>query len=90
MPIYEYRCEKCERVSSVFVRSAKALGRLLWKVGDGKVIDGAINGVAMGIVPWFSRQAGRLQSGYVFTYAFAMVLGIVGLVTIMALIGGAN
>ena len=79
-----------EAYDFLFVRSAKALGRLLWKVGDGKVIDGAINGVAMGIVPWFSRQAGRLQSGYVFTYAFAMVLGIVGLVTIMALIGGAN
>ncbi len=74
----------------LFVNPAKALGRLLWKVGDGRIIDGAINGLAMGIVPWFTRAAVRLQSGYVFTYAFAMVLGIVALVTIMALIGGAN
>ena len=79
-----------EAYDFLFVRSAKALGRFLWKWGDGKTIDGAINGLAMGIVPWFTRAAGRLQSGYVFTYAFAMVLGIVAMVTIMALIGGAN
>ena len=42
------------------------------------------------MVPFFTRLAGRLQSGYVFTYAFAMVLGIVALITIMALTGGAN
>jgi len=74
----------------VFIRGAKALGRFLWKKGDGVVIDGAINGLAMGIIPWFTRLAGRLQSGYVFTYAFAMVLGVVALVTIMAMTGGAN
>jgi NADH-quinone oxidoreductase subunit L len=79
-----------EAYDFLFVRSAKALGRLLWKRGDGNVIDGAINGLAMGIVPWFTRAAGRLQSGYVFTYAFAMVIGIVALITIMALTGGAN
>jgi len=74
----------------LFVRPAKALGRFLWKRGDGNVIDGAINGLAMGVVPWFTRLAGRLQSGYVFTYAFAMVIGIVVLITIMAITGGAN
>jgi NADH-quinone oxidoreductase subunit L len=74
----------------IFVRPAKAVGRFLWKRGDMGVIDGAINGVAMGIVPWFTRLAGRLQSGYVFTYAFAMVIGIVVLITIMAITGGAN
>ena len=35
----------------LFVRSAKALGRFLWKRGDGNVIDGSINGVAMGSCP---------------------------------------
>ncbi|SMH29339.1 NADH-quinone oxidoreductase subunit L [Maritimibacter sp. HL-12] len=74
----------------LFVRPAKALGRFLWKRGDGNVIDGAINGLAMGIVPWFTRLAGRLQSGYVFTYAFTMVIGIVVLITIVAITGGAN
>ena len=40
-------------------------------------IESALNGIAMGIVPWFTRLAGRAQSGYLFHYAFAMVLGLV-------------
>jgi NADH-quinone oxidoreductase subunit L len=79
-----------EAYDFLFVRPAKALGRFLWKRGDGNVIDGAINGLAMGVVPWFTRLAGRLQSGYVFTYAFAMVIGVVVLITIAAITGGAN
>ena len=71
-----------------FTRPAKALGRFLWKRGDGDTIDGTINGVALGIVPFFTRLAGRAQSGYLYHYAFAMVLGIVILVTWMTLIGG--
>jgi NADH-quinone oxidoreductase subunit L len=74
----------------IFVGPAKAIGRFLWKRGDGNVIDGSLNGVAMGIVPFFTRLAGRFQSGYIFTYAFAMVIGIVLLVTWMSLGGGAN
>ncbi|MCI2398034.1 NADH-quinone oxidoreductase subunit L [Aliiroseovarius subalbicans] len=74
----------------VFVKPAFAIGRFLWKRGDGNVIDGFLNGVAMGIVPWFTRLAGRAQSGFVFTYAFAMVLGIVALITLMTLFGGAH
>ncbi len=74
----------------VFVQSAKGLGRLLWKRGDGNVIDGSLNGVAMGIIPFFTRLAGRAQSGYIFTYAFAMVIGIAVLVTWMTMTGGAN
>ncbi|UWQ17800.1 NADH-quinone oxidoreductase subunit L [Jannaschia sp. M317] len=65
----------------LFVRSAKWLGRFLWKNGDGKVIDGGINGLAMGIVPFFTKALNKAQSGYIFTYAFAMVLGIVVLIT---------
>lgn len=63
----------------VFVRPARWLGRKLWTGGDGAVIDGTINGIAMGIIPRLTRFAGRVQSGYLFHYAFAMVLGIVGL-----------
>jgi len=74
----------------LFVRPAKWLGGFLWKRGDGNVIDGSINGVAMGIIPFFTRLAGKAQSGYVFHYAFAMVLGIVILVTWMTLFGGAR
>jgi NADH-quinone oxidoreductase subunit L len=60
----------------------------LWTKGDGAVIDGALNGVAMGLVPRLTRLAGRAQSGYVFTYAFAMVLGTAALITWMTLFGG--
>ena len=74
----------------VFVRPALWVGKLLWKRGDGNVIDGSLNGVAMGFVPFVTRLAGRAQSGYIFTYAFAMVIGIAVLVTWMSLSGGAN
>ena len=77
-----------EIYDAIFVNPAKALGRLLWRRGDGSVIDGTINGIAMGIVPFFTRLAGRAQSGYIFTYAFAMVIGIVVLVTWMSFTGG--
>jgi NADH-quinone oxidoreductase subunit L len=72
----------------LLVRPAKWLGTLLWKGGDGGVIDGTLNGIAMGIVPWFTRAAGRAQSGYLFHYAFAMVLGLVILTLWLGLGGG--
>ncbi len=92
-PLYRFLLNKWyfdELYDVVFVRSAKALGALLWKRGDGDIIDGALNGVAMGIVPFFTRLAGRAQSGYIFTYAFAMVLGIVVLITWMSIAGGTH
>ena len=74
----------------LFVKPMLALGRLLWKRGDTDLIDGGINGIAMGIVPFLTRLAGRAQSGYIFSYVFAMVLGIAVLLTWMTLFGGAN
>jgi NADH-quinone oxidoreductase subunit L len=74
----------------LFVRPTKFMGRFLWKKGDGAVIDGGINGLAMGIIPFITKLAGRAQSGFVFHYAFAMVLGIVVIVTFVTLTGGAN
>jgi NADH-quinone oxidoreductase subunit L len=79
-----------EIYDALIVRPAFAIGRFLWKKGDMGVIDGSINGVAMGIIPFFTRLAGRAQSGYVFTYALAMVIGIVVLITWMAIGGGAE
>jgi NADH-quinone oxidoreductase subunit L len=79
-----------EIYDAIFVKPALALGRFLWKRGDGNVIDGSLNGVAMGIVPFFTRLAGKAQTGYIFTYAFWMVLGIAALVTWMSIGGGAH
>ncbi|WP_299814200.1 NADH-quinone oxidoreductase subunit L [uncultured Jannaschia sp.] len=70
-----------EIYDAIFVRPAKRIGSFLWKRGDGTVIDGSINGLAMGIVPFVTRALNRAQSGYIFTYAFAMVIGIVVLIT---------
>ena len=92
-PLYQFLLNKWyfdEIYDFVFVKPAMAIGRFLWKRGDGQVIDGSINGVAMGIIPFFTRLAGRAQSGYIFTYAFAMVIGIAVLITWMTLTGGAE
>jgi NADH-quinone oxidoreductase subunit L len=92
-PLYLFLLNKWyfdEIYDFLFVQPSKALGRFLWKRGDTAVIDGSINGVAMGIVPFFTRLAGRFQSGYIFTYAFAMVIGIAVLITWMTLSGGAH
>jgi NADH-quinone oxidoreductase subunit L len=65
----------------VFVRPAVLLGDGLWKSGDGSVIDGlGPNGVAA-ITRDLARQASRLQTGYLYHYAFAMMIGLVALVT---------
>ncbi|WP_300547339.1 NADH-quinone oxidoreductase subunit L [Roseovarius sp.] len=92
-PLYLFLLNKWyfdEIYDFLFVRPAKALGALLWKRGDGDIIDGSLNGVAMGLIPRLTRLAGRAQSGYIFTYAFAMVIGIAVLVTWMTIFGGAN
>jgi NADH-quinone oxidoreductase subunit L len=81
-PVYRFLLNKWyfdELYERIFVRPTVWLGRLLWKKGDGATIDGLINGVAMGVVPYVTRLAGRAQSGYVFHYAFAMVLGLVAI-----------
>jgi NADH-quinone oxidoreductase subunit L len=64
-----------------FVRGAKALGDLFWKGGDQRVIDGlGPNGIA-----WLSAKlggrVGRFQTGYVYHYAFVMLLGVAGLLS---------
>jgi len=92
-PLYLFLLNKWyfdELFDWVIVRPLLWLGRFFWRKGDGEVIDGALNGVALGIIPFFARLAGRAQSGYLFHYAFAMVLGIVILVTWMTIFGGAQ
>lgn len=69
----------------LFVRSAKALGRFLWKKGDVGVIDTyGPNGVAAAVVD-VTQKVVRLQSGYLYHYAFAMLIGVAALITWMML-----
>jgi NADH-quinone oxidoreductase subunit L len=66
----------------LFVRPAFWIGRLFWRGGDGRVIDGVgPDGVAARVID-ATREAVRLQSGYVYQYAFAMLIGVVVLATL--------
>ena len=83
-PLYLFLYNKWyfdELYDFLFVRPAKALGRFLWKTGDGKVIDGlGPDGVSAGVADW-TKSIVRLQSGYVYHYAFAMLIGVALLAT---------
>jgi NADH-quinone oxidoreductase subunit L len=65
----------------LFVRPAFWIGRLFWKGGDGAVIDGlGPDGVSARVLD-VTRNVVRLQTGYVYHYAFAMLLGVAALAT---------
>jgi NADH-quinone oxidoreductase subunit L len=67
----------------LFVRSAKWLGRFLWKKGDGWLIDGfGPDGVSARVIDVTNRVV-KLQSGYLYHYAFAMLIGVAALITYM-------
>ena len=69
----------------LFVRPAKRLGYFLWKKGDGAVIDGlGPDGISARVVDVTNRVV-KLQSGYLYHYAFAMLIGVAALVTWMML-----
>jgi NADH-quinone oxidoreductase subunit L len=61
----------------VFVRGAKALGRLFYQMGDQRAIEGVVNGTGR-TVWWFATQGRRIQSGYLYHYIAVMVLGVLG------------
>ncbi|MGQ0457672.1 MAG: NADH-quinone oxidoreductase subunit L [Hyphomicrobium sp.] len=82
-PLYLFLLNKWyfdELYDLIFVRPAFAIGRFFWKGGDGAVIDGAIDGTAAGVGRVTGRVV-RLQTGYVYHYAFAMLIGVAALLT---------
>jgi NADH-quinone oxidoreductase subunit L len=65
----------------VFAGGARKIGRMFWRIGDVTLIDGlAVNGTAR-VIGWFSSIIRRVQTGYVYHYAFAMILGLFLLIT---------
>lgn len=82
--VYEFLLNKWyfdELYDGVLVRPAFRIGRGLWKGGDGALIDGVgPDGVAAAAVR-VARGTVRLQTGYIFHYAFAMLIGVLILVT---------
>jgi len=66
----------------VFAGGARNLGRLLWQIGDVKIIDGLlVNGTAHA-VRWFSARIRVLQSGHLYDYAFTMIIGLLVLLAV--------
>jgi NADH-quinone oxidoreductase subunit L len=65
----------------LFVRGAKLLGDLFWKVGDRRLIDGLGPDGVSAVSYIVGKATGRLQTGYVYHYAFVMLLGIAGLLS---------
>jgi NADH-quinone oxidoreductase subunit L len=83
-PLYMFFYNKWyfdELYQAVFVNGAKFLGDLFWKGGDQKLIDGlGPNGVAA-VSALTGKEVSRVQTGYVYHYAFVMLLGVAGLLS---------
>jgi NADH-quinone oxidoreductase subunit L len=70
-----------EIYQAVFMRGGQKLGGVLWKYADAGLIDGVlVNGTAR-LVGWFATVARHLQTGYLYHYAFAMIIGLLILLT---------
>ena len=91
-PLYLFLLNKWyfdELYHLIFVRPAFWLGRLFWKGGDGRIIDGlGPDGVSARVIDVTQRVV-RLQSGYVYHYAFAMLIGVAALIS-WYLVGGVH
>jgi NADH-quinone oxidoreductase subunit L len=64
----------------VIAAGTLGIGRLFWRTGDELIIDGAMVNGAARTVAWLGAMTRRLQSGYLYHYAFAMVIGLTALI----------
>jgi len=93
-PLYKFLLNKWyfdEIYEILFVKPTLWIGRLLWKGGDGWLIDGfGPDGVSARVLD-VTRNAVRLQTGYLYHYAFAMLIGVAALITwFIVRLGGAG
>ncbi len=92
-PLYKFLLNKWyfdELYEIIFVRPTKWLGRFLWKYGDGWLIDGfGPDGVSKWVLS-VTRDMMRLQTGYLYHYAFAMMMGVAAFITWFMFRGGAG
>jgi NADH-quinone oxidoreductase subunit L len=84
MPIYtllenKYYFDKFNEV--VFAGGARLLGRGLWKVGDQGLIDGLVVNGSARAVGWIAGIVRWFQTGYIYTYAFLMIVGVLVLMS---------
>lgn len=91
-PVYQFLLNKWyfdELYDKIFVRPSFALGRSFWKGGDGALIDGVGPDGVASAVKILARRASALQTGYLYHYAFAMLIGIVVLISLYIFTKGA-
>jgi len=91
-PLYRFLLNKWyfdEIYNTIFVRPTMWLGRFLWKKGDGFLIDGFGPDGVSHVVTDVTRGVVRLQTGYLYHYAFAMMIGVAALIS-WFMFGGAH
>ena len=88
-PVYNILVRKygCDEFNEkVFAIGGRRVGRSLWKGGDQLAIDGVmVNGTARAI-GWFASVLRHVQSGFLYHYAFAMILGLLGMMTFFVIL----
>ncbi len=85
-PLYTFFLNKWyfdELYNLIFIRPAFWLGRVFWRGGDIGIIDRFGPNGSAAVVAFSSRMAVRMQSGYLYSYALVMLLGLVGLISWM-------
>jgi NADH-quinone oxidoreductase subunit L len=85
-PLYEFLLNKWyfdEIYEVIFVKPCKRSGLFLWKFFDIKIIDGFGPDGISGMIKKFSIKANKFQSGYIYQYAFIMLLGFSALLTFL-------
>jgi NADH-quinone oxidoreductase subunit L len=91
-PIYQFFLNKWyfdELYDFLFVKPAVWIGRVLWKTGDGRIIDGlGPDGISARVMDVTGRVM-KLQTGYVYHYAFAMLIGVAAMTVYFMFAGGA-
>jgi NADH-quinone oxidoreductase subunit L len=71
-----------------FAGGSRGVGGLFWRIGDALIIDGImVNGSAR-LVGWFSSVIRHVQSGFLYHYAFAMIIGLLLLIALFVTAGG--
>ena len=91
-PLYNFLLNKWyidEIYEATIVRAVRWLGDIFWKIGDIKIIDGlGPNGVAA-FAAGTAKRLSKIQSGYLYHYAFIMLIGVAGIIALVfASVGG--
>ena len=85
-PLYEFLLNKWyfdELYENIIIKPSKRFGLFLWKFFDIKVIDGFGPDGISALIKKFSLKANKFQSGYIYQYAFVMLLGFSALLTFL-------